>query len=65
MLHEISNLSTDEDSPTMNTGGHRRNLANGTSSQLASAFVYGAAANHSCLDATVDHLWARRSLAFP
>ena len=45
MLHEISDLSTDEDSPTMNTGGHRRNLANGTSSQLASAFVYGAAAN--------------------
>ena len=48
MLHEISDLSSDEDSPTMSTCGRQRNLANGTSSRLASAFVYGATANQLC-----------------
>ena len=48
MLHEIADLSSHEDSLTMNTDGHRRNLATGTSPRLASAFVYGAAANHLC-----------------
>ena len=64
MLHEISDLSSDEDSPTRNDGGHRRNMANGTSSQLASDFVYGMVLLPiSCLDATVDQLWARQPLA--
>ena len=48
MLQEIGDLSSDEDSPAMNTGGHRRNLPTGTSSRLASAFVYGAAVYQLC-----------------
>ena len=48
MLHEIADLSSDEDSLTMSTGGHRRNLTRGTSSRVASAFVYGAATNQLC-----------------
>ena len=45
MLHEIADPSRDEDFPTTKHRGHCRNLATGTSSRIASVFVFGATAN--------------------
>lgn len=44
MLNDIADLSTDEESPTMNTGGRGRGLVQGTSAQAATAFLHGVAA---------------------
>ena len=53
MLREISDLSSDEDSPTIHTGGHQRNLEDWL--QLSSMVLLPI----SCVDATEEHLRIR------
>ena len=52
-MHEVSDLSTDEDSPTMNTVA-RCNLANGTSSHFFHTRSQVSNAKHGC--------WQRREI---
>jgi len=48
VLEDITDLSSDEDSPTMNTGGHATALNSGVSTGIATAFVHGVAGMSLC-----------------
>ena len=51
MLEYITDLSSDQDSPTLNAGGLRHAVNSGLSSGVATAFVHGVAATQ-CVDVT-------------
>ena len=48
VLEDITDLSSDEDSPTMNTGGHDIALNSGVPTGIATAFVHGVAGMTLC-----------------
>ena len=48
VLEDITDLSSDEDSPTMNTGGHATALNSGVPTGIATAFVHGVAGMSLC-----------------
>ena len=48
VLEYITDLSSDENSPTLNAGGHRHAVNSGLSSGVATAFVHGVAATQLC-----------------
>ncbi|CAL1155516.1 unnamed protein product [Cladocopium goreaui] len=48
VLEDITDLSSDEDSPTMNTGGHDIALNSGVPTGIATAFVHGVAGMSLC-----------------
>ena len=48
VLEDITDLSSDEDSPTINTGGHATALNSGVPTGIATAFVHGVAGMSLC-----------------
>ena len=55
MLNDITDLSSDDESPTMHTGGRRRALANGASGSKA-AFLSGVTATQLHKDAAMGEM---------
>ena len=48
VLEDITDLSSDEDSPTVNTGGHQVAMNSRLSTTIATAFVHGVATMNLC-----------------
>ena len=48
VLEDITDLSSDEDSPTINTGGHQVAMNSRLSTTIATAFVHGIATSNLC-----------------
>ena len=48
VLEDITDLLSDEDSPTINTGGHQVAMNSRLSTTIATAFVHGIATSNLC-----------------
>ena len=48
VLEDITDLLSDEDSPTINTGGHQVTMNSRLSTTIATAFVHGIATSNLC-----------------
>ena len=48
VLEDITDLLSDEDSPTINTGGHQVAMTSRLSTTIATAFVHGIATSNLC-----------------